>query len=136
MATTAKREAFLAKLEFIIDSEDHKHYIHPMRLKHLELVTDLFAKINDEYIVLNMPSALLDDDGIAKLNDNDEVIIDTEAYDAQSELLELALNDTYENIKQWLDIRMIQDILDSYRGLSGLKKKTKADTGIIHPGVL
>jgi hypothetical protein len=133
MATTAKREAFLAKLEYIIDEEGNKHHIYPMKIKHLELVTELFSKINDEYIVLNMPSPLTDEQGKPVLNDDGEVIIDTTAYDAQSELLEIALNDDYENILEWLDIRMIQDILDSYRGLSMLKKKIAMESKVL-PG--
>ena len=135
MATDTKREAFIAKLEYVTDEEGKKHYIYPLKIKDLGLATELFSKINDEYVVLNMPSPLTDEQGNPILNDDDEVIIDTTAYDAQAELLELALRDTYANISEWLDIKMIQDILDAYRNLSMLKKKMAMGNKVL-PGML
>jgi hypothetical protein len=136
MATDTRKEAFLAKLEYILDTGFKKHYIYPMRIKNLLLVTELYSKINSEYTIFNMPYPLNDEQGNPLLNEDGEIIMENSAYEAQSELLEIALNDTYENISKWIDVQMIQDILDSFKGLSKLKKQIAMESKVIPPGEL
>lgn len=118
-----KREKYLQTLEYILDSEGKKHYIFAMKLKHKELVGELFSKIDDVFITANLPAPLVDEKGQLVLNDNDEEIINTEPYDAMMELLELALGESRESLESWIDIQQIEDVLYNYRRLSGLKKK-------------
>ena len=124
MTTSVRREAFLATLEYILNGE-RKRYVYPMKLKHLELVQELFSKFNDDIIILNFPSPLLDEHGNPMLSEEGEEIIDDTAYIAMMEVLELALNDTKENIESWIDIGQIEEVLAKYRRVSGLLERKK-----------
>lgn len=132
MATTVKQQEYLAKQEYIIDRHGKRHCIYPMLIEKLADVTELFSKINMEFIILNMPMQALDDQGNQIFDEDGEAIIDTTAYDAMNELLEMCFADNIENIGKWLDIGMIQDSLDSYQLLSGLKKQAAMETQV-HP---
>lgn len=124
MATTVKQQAFLATLEYVLDGE-RKHFVHPMKLKHLSKIQELFTHFNDDLIILNMPTVLADDQGIPVLSEEGEEIIDDSAYSAMMEVLELALNDTKENIESWIGIGQIEEVLAKYRRVSGLLDKKK-----------
>jgi hypothetical protein len=124
MATTVKQEAFLATLEYFLDGE-RKRYIYPMKLRHLGEVQELFALFNDDIIILNFPSPLLDEHDKPVLSESGEEIIDTTAYDAMLSVLELALNDTKENIESYINIGQIEEVLAKYRRISGLLEKKK-----------
>ena len=110
-------------LEYVLDNELHKHYIYPMKLGQRNEVAALFAKINDEYPILNFPQPLLDNTGKVVLDDDGKEIENIEPYESMMHLLELALHDTQENIESWIDLGHISMILAAYRGLSRLKKK-------------
>ena len=136
MATNTRKEAFLATLEYTLDSEGTKHFIHPMRLRDLQRVQELFSQFNDDIIILNMPSALIDDKGNLVLSETGEEIIDDTAYLAMMEVLELALDDTKENIEAWVSIGQIEDILAKYRRVSGLlERKKQMEAQIIQTGM-
>ena len=135
MATTVKQQSILAKLEYIIDHDGKKHHIYPMLIKDIELVAELYSKINDEFAVLNVPMMAFDNDGNPMFDDNGVLIMDTTAFDAQCELLTMALKDEWDNIAKWIDIVQIQDIMDAYKGLSRLKKKMEVPT-IVFSGEL
>ena len=115
MIIDSKKSAYLSKLEFILDESGKKHYVYPMKLKDLYEVQELFSKINDEFVILNLPTEETNDDG--------EVILNTEKYDVMWELLELALHDTKDNIEQWIDLLQVSEVLAMYRNVSQLKKK-------------
>lgn len=123
MATNTRREAFLATLEYTLDEQGKKHYIYPMKLKNIGLVQELFTKFNDEFPILNLPTPLLDEEGKVVLSEDDEEIMDTTAYDAMMEVLELALMEDTQSIESWIDLQQIEDILAKYRRVSGLLKK-------------
>lgn len=124
MATTVKQQAFLATLEYILDGE-RKRYVYPMKLRDLEKVQELFSHFNDDLIITNMPSILTDNQGVPKLSEDGEEIIDDTAYSAMMQVLELALNDTKENIESYIDIGQIEEVLAKYRRVSGLLDKKK-----------
>lgn len=127
MATTSRKETFLQSLEFIYDSSENprKHYIHPMISKDLVKVQELFAKINDEYIVFNYPHPKADDNGNLVLNEDGEEIIETEAFEAMTELLEIALKESWEVTETWISVRQIQEVLAAFQGISGLLRKKR-----------
>jgi len=81
-----------------------------------------------------MPHQATDNEDNLVFTENNVPVIDDDAWIAQCQLLEMALRDTWENIETWISVADIQDILDAYQGLSGLKKKiiakeTKVQTG-------
>ena len=125
----SKELSYRETLEYILDEKGVKHYIYPMKIKksEREKVVELFSKINDEYIIMNLPAPLTDDNGNPVLDDDGNTITNVEPYEAMMELLELALHDTKRNIEKWIDIRQISTILASYRELSQLKKKLETD---------
>lgn len=125
MATNTRREAFLATLEYALDEQGKKHYIYPMKLKHTGSVQELFSRFNDEFPILNLPTPLLDEEGKVVLSEAGEEIMDTTAYDAMMEVLELALLEDTQSIESWIDLQQIEDILAKYRRVSGLLKKKK-----------
>jgi hypothetical protein len=113
----SKKSAYLQTLEYILDESGKKHYIYPMKTSHLYLVQELFGKIDDEYIIMNLPYERANEDG--------EQILDTERYDAMFELLEMALQEKRAEIDKWIDIKQIADVFAAYRCVSQLKKKVK-----------
>jgi hypothetical protein len=126
MATDTRKQALLETMEFVYDSATQKkHYIHPMISKDIEKVTELFSKINDEYIILNYPHSKVDDAGNLVLTEDEEEIEDVEAFDAMKEILEIALEEPWESIDAWISIRQIEEVLAMFRGLSGLLKKKR-----------
>ena len=127
MATSSRKEAFLQTLEFIYDSSENpkKHYIHPMISKDLIKVQELFAKFNDEYIIYNYPHPRVDDQGNLVLNEDGEEIIETEAFEAMAEVIEIALEEPWEVAEQWISLRQIQEVLAAFRGISGLLRKKR-----------
>lgn len=130
MSSNTRKEAFLATLEFVLDGE-RKHYIYPMKLKDMQLIQDLFAKFNDEYIILNLPAPLVDEQGKFILTEDGEEIINTEPYDAMMEVLEMALKQTAKEIEEWIDLSQVEEILAKYRRISGLlKKKQEMERGL------
>ena len=120
-----KRAAYLDTLEYILDEQGKKHYVSPMKVKDRDKVQELFSKINDEYIIMNLPAPLLDNKGNLVLDDDGNEITNVEPYIAMMELLELALHDP--KVEDWIDIAQISDALAMYRKLSQLKKKLETE---------
>lgn len=125
----SKQLAYLETLDYVLDEQGKKHYVYPMKIKksEREKVVELFSKINDEYIIMNLPTPLMDDEGNLILDDDGHEIINVERYEAMMGLLEMALHDKQRNIEKWIDIAQIANVLAMYRQLSQLKKKLETE---------
>ena len=125
----SKQLAYLETLDYVLDEQGKKHYVYPMKIKksEREKVVELFSKINDEYIIMNLPAPLMDDEGNLILDDDGHEIINVERYEAMMGLLEMALHDKQRNIEKWIDIAQIANVLAMYRQLSQLKKKLETE---------
>ena len=136
MASDTRKEAYLATLEFVYDTDTHKkHYVYPMKSKEYLRVQELFTKVNTEYIIANYPHSLIDDDGNLVLNEDGEEITDIEAFEAMKEILELALNEPWKTTESWITIRQIEEVLAMFQGVSGLLvKKRKLEEAILTSG--
>lgn len=136
MATDTRTEAYLATLEYVYDNDTKKkHYVHPMQSRDYIKVQELFKKINIEYIIGNYPAPLTDSNGNSVLSEDGEEIIDTEAFDAMKEILEIALREPWEVTDSWITIRQIEEVLHMFQGLSGLLvKKREVEAMILTSG--
>lgn len=108
-----------------IDGEEYR--IYPMKLKDYPKVDRLFSKIDDMYLFLNLPTIREDKDGNPMLNDKGKPMLNFTAYNAMCELFELALKIDRKRVMEIVDVSNGVEILDKFRGISGLKKKIQTD---------
>ena len=108
-----------------IDGEEYR--IHPMKLKDYPRVDRLFSKIDDMYLFLNLPTVREDKNGNAMLNEKGQPKLDFTAYNAMCELFEMALKIDRKKVMEIVDVSNGVEILDKFRGISGLKKKIQED---------
>ena len=108
-----------------IDGEEYR--IYPMKLKDYPRVDRLFSKIDDMYLFLNLPTVREDKNGNTMLNEKGQPKLDFTAYNAMCELFEMALKSDRQKVREIVDVSNGVEILDKFRGISGLKKKIQED---------
>lgn len=108
-----------------IDGEEYR--IYPMKLKDYPRVDRLFSKIDDMYLFLNLPTVREDKNGNTMLNEKGQPKLDFTAYNAMCELFEMALKIDRKKVMEIVDVSNGVEILDKFRGISGLKKKIQED---------
>lgn len=104
-----------------LDGKEYK--IFPMLLKDYAKVERLFNKIDDQFLYFNMPKPETDKNGKVVTKSDGKVKYDYEAFNAMCELFSMALHIPRQEILDVVDVNTGVFVLDSYRGLSGLKKK-------------
>lgn len=115
--------------EFFFTGSDGREYqIYPMKLKHKDRVARLFGKIDTEFLFLNLPVPKLNNKGEEILNENGEVMMDYEKYDAMIELFHIATRLDKEKIEDVVDLNNGVKILDEFMNISQLKKKIAQGT--------
>lgn len=100
-----------------------EYRIYPMLLKDYNKVERLLSKINDQYLYLNLPSPILDEDGKEVLDANGKVKYDYVAFNSMCELFEMALRIPRKELVGAIDLDNGVQLLDEYLSISGLKKK-------------
>ena len=98
------------------------------KLKDLNKLTEFTSKYNPMYLQVQMLDIWYEDNGEPKQNENGQVMY---MYQNDSfmngiyEVIELALNykETREQILEWLDFKLIEEIITIFLGLSQFKKK-------------
>ena len=122
---------------FIKCTDGKERQIFPAKIKHKDKIRHFTTKFSAATAIANIMA--VDDDKIAKLSiDNNasaEEFFDEEPYNAMMEMLILAFGEKYtaEQIEEFVDVEMINEILDVFYGLSGYKKKAagqKPQTGM------
>lgn len=105
----------------MLNGKEYK--IYPMLLKDYNKVERLLSKINDQYLYLNLPSPILDEDGKEVLDANGKVKYDYVAFNSMCELFEMALRIPRKELINAIDLDNGVQLLDEYLSISGLKKK-------------
>lgn len=113
--------------EIYVGIDGKEYRIYPMKLKDYPKVDRLFSKIDDMYLFLNLPTIREDKDGNPMLNDKGKPMLNFTAYNAMCELFELALHIDRKCVMEIVDVSNGVEILDKFRGISGLKKKIQTD---------
>ena len=113
--------------EIYVGIDGKEYRIYPMKLKDYPRVDRLFSKIDDMYLFLNLPTIREDKDGNPMLNDKGQPMLNFTAYNAMCELFELALHIDRKRVMEIVDVSNGVEILDKFRGISGLKKKIQTD---------
>lgn len=113
--------------EIYVGIDGKEYRIYPMKLKDYPKVDRLFSKIDDMYLFLNLPTIREDKDGNPMLNDKGQPMLNFTAYNAMCELFELALKIDRKRVMEIVDVSNGVEILDKFRGISGLKKKIQTD---------
>lgn len=113
--------------EIYVGIDGKEYRIYPMKLKDYPRVDRLFSKIDDMYLFLNLPTIREDKDGNPMLNDKGQPTLNFTAYNAMCELFELALHIDRKRVMEIVDVSNGVEILDKFRGISGLKKKIQTD---------
>lgn len=113
--------------EIYVGIDGKEYRIYPMKLKDYPKVDRLFSKIDDMYLFLNLPTIREDKDGNPMLNDKGQPMLNFTAYNAMCELFELALKVDRKRVMEIVDVSNGVEILDKFRGISGLKKKIQTD---------
>ena len=113
--------------EIYVGIDGKEYRIYPMKLKDYPRVDRLFSKIDDMYLFLNLPTIREDKDGNPMLNDKGQSMLNFTAYNAMCELFEMALKIDRKRVMEIVDVSNGVEILDKFRGISGLKKKIQTD---------
>ena len=113
--------------EIYVGIDGREYRIYPMKLKDYPRVDRLFSKIDDMYLFLNLPTIREDKDGNPMLNDKGQPMLNFTAYNAMCELFEMALKIDRKRVMEIVDVSNGVEILDKFRGISGLKKKIQTD---------
>lgn len=113
--------------EIYVGISGKEYRIYPMKLKDYPRVDRLFSKIDDMYLFLNLPTIREDKDGNPMLNDKGKPMLNFTAYNAMCELFEMALKIDRKRVMEIVDVSNGVEILDKFRGISGLKKKIQTD---------
>lgn len=113
--------------EIYVGIDGKEYRIYPMKLKDYPRVDRLFSKIDDMYLFLNLPTIREDKDGNPMFNDKGKPMLNFTAYNAMCELFELALHIDRKRVMEIVDVSNGVEILDKFRGISGLKKKIQTD---------
>ena len=129
-------EEVKTKSYIYIDNEDNEHVIKPCILSDIETVIRLYNKIDTEFMFNNLPQPIIkyDKDGKVKLDKDGNIVftidkitkepkLDYTKFNAMKKLLEMALNEEYDELSKWVNMEDSVDIIDKYVGVSQLKKK-------------
>ena len=123
---------------FIKCTDGKEREIFPAKIKHRDKIRHFTTKFSASTAIANIMA--VDDEKIKRLDTTkgnfikDDFFDDT-PYNAMMEILILAFGEHYtaEEIEEFVDVEMIDEILDVFYGLSGFKKKAekqKAQTGM------
>lgn len=114
--------------ETVVDSEGKKHKIFPCPILYIGEVSQYIASINPEFIFASflVPSLESDGETIKRDETTGKIIYGEQEIEELLSVIEIAtrFKETKEQIKQWLDIGVAQQIVEILVGMSQLKKKT------------
>ena len=112
--------------EIVVDSEGKKHKVYPCPIAYIQEVAQFLANINTEFIFSSFLTPDLDEFGSIIRDDNTgKIIYGKSMVDDLVHIVEISLRfkEKPEDIKQWLDIGVAQEIVEVLIGISQVKKK-------------
>ena len=121
--------------ELIIDSNGKKHRVYPTQLKYIQEVAEFLSKVNPDFIFSNFMIAETDEFGTLERTDEGKLIYGKSFTEELLDMVEIALRhkEKREDILDWLDLGVAQEIISALIGISQVsKKKTQQEsqTGI------
>jgi hypothetical protein len=113
--------------ETIIDAKGKKHKVYPTPILYIQDVARFLAKINPDFVFGSFMIPDIDEEGILKRTENGDLIYGEELLENLLDVVEIAVRhkEKREDIKQWLDIGLAKEIVETLIGLSQVKKKTQ-----------
>lgn len=123
-----QKNSFLGLTEKVVDRDGNSHEIYSCKLKDLNKLTAFTSKYNPMYLQVQMLDIWLDESGEPKvdMNGNTMYMYQNDSFmNGIYEIIELALNykETRKQILEWLDFKLIEEIITIFLGLSQFKKK-------------
>lgn len=109
--------------EYTVVLNGKEYRVYPMKLKDYHRSDKLFSKINDEYLFLNLPTPVTDSLGNVVKDEKGNVKLDYTAFNAMCDIFEMALRIPRKEVVDVIDLENGVQVLDMFRGISGLKKK-------------
>jgi len=112
----------MAKKFFIEDNiDDTEHRLYPCIVDDIDRVIELYDLINIDLVLLNFVSPEVDDEGKAKTTKSGKPVYSKKQRNAINEVMLMATKD--ENWSKWVDIYLLEDILQQFLAISQLKNK-------------
>lgn len=120
-----EQENTLSCYSIITDRKGKKHRIYSARFKDLQTITDFTTKYEPGHLDMYALAPVLDDDGQLMYDDDGNIVFDTGFQDDLFEIIGIALDhrETREEIEQWLDFVLAEEIIVMLLNLSSFKKK-------------
>ena len=114
--------------EKIKDFNGKTHTVYPCPIRNIEEVSSFLAKVNPDFIFSAFMIAETDDEGVIIRDDDGSMVYGRSAVNELLDVVEIALRhkETREQIEEWLDICLAQEIIEALIGMSQVKKKEAA----------
>lgn len=121
--------------QIVVDAEGRKHKVYPTPILYIQEVAQFLAQLNPDFIFASFMIAELDETGVIERNDDGKIVYGRTFTEELLSVIEIALRfkETKEQIREWLDIGLAQEIVEVLIGLSQVKKKkqNQSPTGTV-----
>jgi len=116
----------------VVDAEGKKHKVYPTPILYIQEVAQFLAQVNPDFIFGSFMIADTDEMGIPERTEEGNIIYGKILTEELLSVIEIALRfkETKEQIKQWLDIALAQEIIEVLVGISQVKKKDQMSNQI------
>lgn len=116
----------------IVDAEGKKHKVFPVPILYIQEVAQFLSQLNPEFLFSSFMIYETDEAGVVERSDNGKIIYGRALTEELLGVIEIALRfkESKEQIKQWLDIGLAQQIVEVLVGLSQIKKKEQTPSRI------
>ena len=118
-----------AQSEIIYDYNGKKHRVYPCPIKHLNEVTSYLSTVNVDFPFGSFMVPEYDQEGAVLRNEaNGRLVYGITACNELLDVMEIAVRfeETREEIEEWLDVALAQEIIETLIGFSQVKKKKEA----------
>lgn len=117
----------------IHDANNKKHKIYPVPLLYIQEVAQFLSKVNPDFIFGNFMIAETDEHGVLERTEDGKLIYGKTFMEELLDVVEIALRhkEQREDIRNWLDLGLAQEITQVLIGLSQVKKKTEQQESLI-----
>lgn len=111
--------------DYVTDSTGKKHKIFPAKIKDIKTIRECSLRVYADAAIMNILTPITDTMP-AKEDVPDKEYFSDEPYQALMELMVLAFGGKYteKEIEEFLDVKMIPEVIDKFYSISELKKKT------------
>lgn len=123
-----KNNSFFGLYSEVIDREGNSHKVYSCKLKDLNKLVKFTMAYNPLYLQIQALEPWLDEKGEQKLDEKKEPMFmfqNPTFMNGIFEVLEMALDykETRKEIEEWIDFKLINEIIQEFLGLSQFKKK-------------